>query len=104
MKEAFREAFIQHIRVYDVSIAEVARQTGVSKHLLNALHQRKTQVPNVADAIKIARFFGKTVDQFLEIDDIKNEDAMLASKIARLSPEEQRVVRAQIDALARLRD
>lgn len=103
MKEAFREAFIRHVRVYDVSIAEVARQTGVSKYLLNALHQRKTQVPNVADAIKIARFFGKTVDEFLDQDAPKNNDAMLASKIARLSPEERRVFEVQVDALLRHR-
>jgi transcriptional regulator with XRE-family HTH domain len=103
MKEAFREALIRHIKVYDVSIAEVARGSGVSKYLLNALHQRKTTVPNVSDAIKVARFFGKTVEEFLDQPGRATDAERIMAKMARLSPEEREVLEAQIDVLARRR-
>lgn len=103
MKEAFREAFIRHVKVYDVAIAEVARATGVSKYLLNALHQRKTSTPNVSDAIKIARYFGKTVEEFLDQSPQPTDAGRIMSKMARLSPAEREVLEAQIDVLAKRR-
>lgn len=103
MKEAFREALIRHIRAYDVSIAEVARGSGVSKYLLNALHQRKTTVPNVSDAIKIARYFGKTIEEFLDQPSDPSDRERIMAKMARLSPAEREVLEAQIDVLTRRR-
>jgi len=102
MKEAFRESFIRHVRVYDVSLAQVARTTGVSKHLLDALNQRKTGVPNVADAMKIAAFFGKTVEAFVEETKDKGRDR-LPMLIEQLTAEERAVFEAQIDVLLKRR-
>lgn len=104
MKEMFREAFIRHVRVYGVSLAEVARQTGVSKYLLNALHQRKTQAPNVHDAIRIAAFFGKTVEEFMRPESgEKQGENRLRALAARLTEEERAVLEAQIEVLLRRR-
>jgi transcriptional regulator with XRE-family HTH domain len=65
-KLVFREAFITYVKRSNLNLARVARETGVSKHLLNALHQRKTKTPNVVDAIRIARHADMSVEAFMD--------------------------------------
>ncbi|MFV1878413.1 hypothetical protein [Nioella sp.] len=98
MKEAFREAFIEHVAVYRVKIAAMSRDTGVSKTLLQSLHQRKTVCPNVDDAIKIAGHFGKSVEQFL---DLKPDDDLtqLQARYAQLDLDDQSLVRDFVQML-----
>lgn len=103
MRELFRESFIRHVQAYGVSIPEVARATGVSKHMLHALHQRKTVVPNVHDATLVAKFFGKTIEEFMEIPGAGKVQDRLPSLISQLDPSEREVLEAQIDVLLRRR-
>ena len=98
MKESFRESFIEHVAVYRVSLARMARETGISKSLLQSLHQRKTICPNVDDAMKIAEYFGKSVEEFVgtsKDDQVKR----LTSLAARLSPDEQAFLEAQLETI-----
>jgi transcriptional regulator with XRE-family HTH domain len=94
-KDSFREAFIRLVAENDCSIAEIARRTRISKYLLNALHQRKTEVPNVHDAVILARFFGTTVEEMVGGDAVvdnsrRHETVSIESEIAlRRSIEEE---------------
>jgi transcriptional regulator with XRE-family HTH domain len=103
MKEAFRESLIAHIDTYRVNVAQMARDTGVSKELIHSLRQRKTVCPNVDDAMKLAGYFGKTVEEFVGTsrdDQLKR----LGALAARLSPEEQAFLEAQIATLLASKD
>lgn len=65
MTQTFRSALLIAIERENISIAEVARRSGVSKDQLNKLKQRESAKTNVDDANKIAKSFGKTLDHFL---------------------------------------
>lgn len=88
MKEQFREALIQHIKVYHVNVAEMARRTGVSKELIHSLRQRKTVCPNVDDAMKLSAYFGKSVEEFIETDKDSQRERLIVLA-AQLSEEDR---------------
>lgn len=48
-----------------MTVAEVARRSGVSKDQLNKLKQRASAKTNVDDAKLVAGAFGKSLDDFL---------------------------------------
>lgn len=100
MAKPFREAFIEAVEGSGVSVAEVALKSGVSKEQLNKLKQRPGAKTNVDDAIKVAGYFGKTLDQFLEDD-----EALIRSEIVDLynqltDQERQMILGAAKGALA----
>lgn len=102
MKQAFREALIQHVRMNQTSLAQLARTTGVSKHLIDALHQRKTMAPNVHDAQRLAAFYGKTIEQFIG-QTPSDTDERLKGLIVRLSAEEAEMLEVQLQTLLQRR-
>lgn len=63
-KTAFREALLRHMAETGVGAAALARATGVSKPQIDKLCQRKSETTNVADAIRLAGYFGKSVEDF----------------------------------------
>ncbi|PNW61799.1 UNVERIFIED_CONTAM: hypothetical protein BEN50_25730 [Euhalothece sp. KZN 001] len=95
MKEAFRESLIEHLERHQVSLAELARETGVSLPQLQKLSQRRTVAPNVHDAVRIARYFGKSVEAFCGEEENAELESLLGL-IARLTPEQREIVEAQI--------
>ena len=98
MKEAFRESLIRHKQIYNYSTAQIARETGVPKTTLDALLQRKTIAPNVHDAVKIAAYFGKSVEEF-ESGETSKQDGRLRALVSRLSDEERIFLEAQLETL-----
>lgn len=68
-KTAFREALLRHMAVAGVGAAALARATAVSKPQIDKLCQRKSETTNVADAIRLAAYFGKSVEDFCEMTD-----------------------------------
>lgn len=67
-KTTFREAFIRRIDESDITLAELSRRTGVPKPTLDKLHQRKVETTSVANAIRIAAYFGQSVEEFMGLD------------------------------------
>lgn len=61
----FRDAFLEHLARTGQTVAEVARWTGIPRGQLDKLRQGRTKSTNVDDAIEIAHFFGKTVNDFI---------------------------------------
>ena len=66
-KLRFRETLIKMMETRRVTAAELARETGISKGTIDKLRQRKVEVTNAFDAMKIAMFFGKSVEQFFDV-------------------------------------
>ena len=102
LPETFREALIQHMDAAGVGAAEVARRTGVSKPVIDKLRQRKAITTNVGDAVRLARYFGKSVEALMGADVHKERVDEMVSLFYRLSPEQSRIIRAQIHAVANL--
>lgn len=63
--QTFRNALLTFIDKSGLNLAEIARGAGVSHEQLKKIKQRETASTNVEDAVKIARFFGLTIDEFL---------------------------------------
>lgn len=61
------------------NLRQVAEGSGVSYEQLKKLIQRKDGSTNVEDAVKIAGFFGQTVEEFLS-----DSDALIRSEIDSL--------------------
>lgn len=99
MKKRFRDAFLSALENSDLSLAEIARRTGVSQEQLKKLKQRETASTNVDDAVKIAACFGQTLDEFLD-------EAALADRAeilrlwSLLDPEEQEILLASAQGIA----
>ncbi len=52
----------------DITQAELAKRTDVSRQTINAIEANK-YVPSTVLALKIARLFGKTVNDIFELED-----------------------------------
>ena len=98
MRERFREALIAHMDATRVGATELSRATGVRKALIDKHYQRRTDATNVHDAMRLASYFGKTVNEMVGLSG-DGETAQIAALIARLSPEEKRLVKAQLSGL-----
>lgn len=65
MSLTFREALLIALEDSGKSIPDVARGSGVSKDQLYKVKQRDTASTNLEDAVRVAEYFGKTIDEFL---------------------------------------
>lgn len=103
MKTAFKTAFLWHREATGVSLAELARKTGVSIDVLKKLNASDPYTTSAENAVLIASYFGKTVNQFLEMTPIDQEQAA-ANLFELLTTEERRILEAQIRGLLQNRE
>lgn len=96
MKTRFRESLIEHMARTGTTAAGLARATGVSKAQIDKLVQRKVEVTNVADAIRIATYFNMSVEEFSGLSVNGQRIAALAEK---LHPDEISLLEAQIEGI-----
>jgi transcriptional regulator with XRE-family HTH domain len=68
MTKSFRSALLDALETGDASLRQVADGAGVSYEQLKKICQRETASTNVDDAVKIAGFFGVSLDEFLGND------------------------------------
>lgn len=61
----FRESLLKRLDETGVSLRQVAQGSGVSYEQLKKLKQVKTRSTNVDDAIRVAKYFGMTLDEFI---------------------------------------
>lgn len=54
--------------ILDITQADLAERINVSRQTINAIESNK-YVPSTVLAMKIARLFGKTVEEVFELDD-----------------------------------
>lgn len=95
MADDFRRAFISHVEEHGTSLAALARDTGVSLDVLKKLKTRATGSTTAENAMLIAAYYGKTVNQFVVGQEVSLNDK-LGNLLQLLSPEERRFVEAQM--------
>lgn len=103
MASDFRNALIWHMEENGTSVADLVSGTGVSRDVINKLKARENSSTTVENAMLIASYFGKTVNEFIA----RNESttaSRTAAMIGLLQPEEQRLLKAQIHGLLSQRD
>ncbi|WP_255553494.1 helix-turn-helix transcriptional regulator [Maritimibacter sp. DP1N21-5] len=98
---SFRESFIRRLDETGATVAEVADTIGVSRHQLYKLTHRKVESTNADDAVKIAAYFGMSVEEFMSDERASLSDFALL--FAKLTPEEQAMVVAQLRGLVGMR-
>lgn len=91
----FRDAFLWHLDQYQGPLVEIARETGVSRDTLNKLISREGSTTSAENAIRIAAFFGKTLEEFIRCDDAPL-DRQIPALMDLLNQEERRLVEAMI--------
>lgn len=79
MTKMFREAFLEALESTNATIAEIARVTGVSKDQMHKIKQGSSKSTNVDDARKIAKYFNKSLDEFLD-----DQESLVRSEITHL--------------------
>lgn len=91
----FRDAFLLALEQNNVSMAEISRRTGVSLEQMKKLKQGKTQKTNVEDAMKIATYFGQSLEKF-----IGNPELVSPIRIVQIYNELQPEKRQALEAYA----
>ena len=75
------------------SLAAVARGAGVSVEQLKKVKQRDTASTNIDDAVRVANYFGFTIDEFLR-DDLASDRISAVRLWFQLSEAEREILRA----------
>lgn len=93
MMKTFRDALLERAGgAGKPSLRAVADETGVSYEQLKKVRQGKSQSTNAEDALKIASFFGMTLNEFLD-DQMAEDRAAVVETYNSLSPEERQLLR-----------
>lgn len=98
MRTSFREALIAHMDAGNVGATVLAKVTGVPKTLIDKLYQRRIDATNVHDAMRLAAFFGKTVNDMAGGDQ-DNQESKINALLSQLTPDEKQLVEAQLEGL-----
>ena len=77
MVKRFRDALLEKLEQTGLSVAEVARGAGVSYEQLKKVRQRLDGSTNVDDAVRVAHYFGVSLDEFLNDSTIEDRNEML---------------------------
>jgi hypothetical protein len=100
---SFRDALLRHMAQRDTTIADLSRGSGVSPDVIKKVRTRPNASTKAEEAVRIAAFFGKTVDQFIKNEEV-SKDQQLMLLVELLSPDEQMLLEAQIRAMISIRD
>lgn len=96
----FRDALLRHMLDHNTTIAELSRGTGVSEGLIKKLRTREGGSTSAEVAMRIASFYGKTLEAFVSEGDEEERDR-LAAMLDLLTEDERRILAAQIRGLIR---
>lgn len=91
----FRTALLRHMKDHGTKAADIAKGSGVSLDIIKKLRTREHSSTNAESATRIAAYYGKTLAQFLSGVE-PSEVGKLESMLELLTPEERRVLLAQI--------
>lgn len=99
---SFHDALLWHMSRHNTKIAELAEGSGVSADAIKKLRTRPGGSTNAEYAARIAAFYGKSVRAFLDCDDAS--DAGIEDLARLLTPDERRIVAAQIRGMLSARE
>lgn len=103
MASDFRKALLWHMDHHDTGISDIVSATGVSRDVINKLKARENASTTVENAMLIAAYYGKTVNEFIALKDA-TAISRATALIEMLKPEERRLLEAQIRGLLAQRD
>lgn len=101
MAKPFRDALLEAVAATGTNLRKVADGANVSYEQLKKVRQRPDASTNVDDAIKVANFFGFTLDEFLS-DETATDRAAIVATYFQLSQQERLLLKATgrgLDAL-----
>lgn len=98
MATSFRNALVWHLARHNTKIADLVRRTGVSRDVINKLKKREESSTTPENALLIAAYYGKTLEQFIRCDDDKADRPLLAL-VDLLTPDEEALLAAQVRGL-----
>ncbi|MEI4473237.1 hypothetical protein [Frigidibacter sp. MR17.24] len=98
----FQQALKWHMEAEGTKIADLVRSTGVSRDVLNKLLKRPDVTTSVENAILIASFYGKTVNEFVQRQQAADIDKA-ATLFGLLTPEERNMLAAQVRGILNAR-
>mmetsp|Transcript_27660 Transcript_27660/g.51389 ORF Transcript_27660/g.51389 Transcript_27660/m.51389 type:complete len:117 (-) Transcript_27660:2135-2485(-) len=93
----FREALLFWLDARKVSLRQVSLGSNVSYEQLKKIKQIETRTTNVDDAIKVAHFFGLSLEGFLAGHAGSDHDALIRT-LDELSPQAREVLKNAADA------
>ena len=102
MKQGFRDALIRHLQQTGIGLTELARGAGVSLDSLKKLNTGKNVSTNAAQAVAIAAFFGKSLEDFVD-PTLAAYAERLEKMLSLLTTEERTLVLAQIRGILHAR-
>lgn len=89
--KTFRDALLLKLEETGLSMRELSARAEVSYDQIKKLRLREGASTNVEDAIKIARFFGYTVEEFMGAS--SDESRKLAQIYGSLTDRERKILR-----------
>ncbi len=96
--KTFSQAFQEHLEASERSVRDVAAASGVNYDALYKLKYGKTQNMAVDDAGRVARVFDKSVEEFLDVEDILGKDE-LRGLLRKLTSSEQQFLLGSVKAI-----
>lgn len=100
---SFQEALQRHLSEHGDDITSLSKRAGVSRDALYKVHYGKTKSPSLEVVVKVAQAYDETVEEFMGLAEAELSSE-LESLLSRLSPSEQEILRASIQALVANRD
>jgi len=102
MAKTFQDSLIWHMDEHGTTIAELSRATGVSTDTIKKLRTRANASTTAENAIRIAAYYGKTVEVFMRCEG--KADDRLSGLLSLLSERERQFLEAQIAGLLAARE
>lgn len=95
MAGEFRRALMWHMEKHETKITDLARDAGVSRDVINKLRAREKASTDVENGVLIAAYYGKTLNQFLNMEEADSLSRAIAL-FELLPTRERQLLEAQI--------
>jgi len=95
MDRDFRNALLWHMDKNDTRMIDIVRATGVSNDVLKKLRTRENYSTTVENGLLIAAFYGKTVNQFVALEETSEND-VISALVSMMQPEEKQLLAGKI--------
>lgn len=92
MVMTFREALLKALSETGASLSAVSEGAKVSYEQLKKVRARPEASTNADDAVKVAHYFGMTLDEFLQ-DHLAEDRALVIAKYTQLTDAEREMLR-----------
>ena len=100
----FADALIWHMDQHGPGVSELAQKTEVSRDIINQLRARRNRSTDPKNATRLAAFYGKTYQQFMELAEVPVKERLLRRMVTLLSDTESDDLADQIEEMLAARE